>query len=88
MADRPTANALYNQAAKALRTKHPEEFADFLEQAYAEAGLEYRRRRSPAEREVEERARALRKAQATVLSLVNAYGADVLPPPEPIEQAE
>jgi hypothetical protein len=72
-------SALYGRAATALRKAHEDEFRALLEAEYTKEGLEYRPRRSAAERAAEEDAKAKAKAAAKIKALVEQYGPDVVP---------
>ena len=73
-------NKAYAAAMTALREAHREEFDGLLSAAYAEAGLEPRRRRTVAEIEAEKAAKAAAKAakaEAKRLEKIEAYKAAI-----------
>jgi hypothetical protein len=73
-----TSGVMYSRATTALREAHAEEFDVLLAQAYAAAGVEYKRRRTPEEAAADKKAAALAKATEQMKALTEKFGAEAL----------
>ena len=66
-------STLYSRAQTILRERHEDEFVDIITGLYAEAGLVYKRRLSPAEKAAAEKARTLEVAEKKLAALLEKH---------------